>query len=324
MTTPKYTFLLPAFKGKYLDEMLRSIKAQTYQDFKVLISDDCSPEDLRSICEPYLSDPRFSYRRNEENMGSKSLVSHWNLLVDMCDTEYLIMASDDDVYEPQFLAEIDALTQKYPQVDLFRGRVKIIDGDGELLEKDMMLDEYLNQLDFIYYFLGTYTIKCLANYVFKTSALKQKGYFYDLPLAWGSDNITAIVLSENGIGSTSNCRFSFRRSDVNISTRVNDLSTNILKTRGCYEYIKFLEKYVCELSSKVKTKLEIGQLDRIKNLLYKGFYVKKLAENSEKCSYSEMRKYYRYLDHLGYFTGKLDKIHFFWSWIRAYKTRRIR
>ena len=324
MATPKYTFLLPAFKGKYLDEMLRSIKAQTYTDFKVLISDDCSPEDLRSICEPYLQDSRFTYRRNKENMGSKSLVSHWNLLVDMCDTEYLIMASDDDVYEPQFLAEIDALTQKYPQVDLFRGRVKIIDGDGELLEKDMMLDEYLNQLDFIYYFLGTYTIKCLANYVFKTSALKQKGYFYDLPLAWGSDNITAIVLSENGIGSTSSCCFSFRRSDVNISTRVKDLSTNILKTRGCYEYIKFLEKCVDELSSKVKTKLEIGQLDRIKNLLYKGFYVQKLAENSEKCTYGEMKKYYRYLVHLGYFTGKLDQIHFFWSWIRAYKTRRIR
>jgi len=323
MATPKYTFLLPAFKGKYLDEMLRSIKAQTYTDFKVLISDDCSPEDLRSICEPYLSDSRFSYRRNEENMGSKSLVSHWNLLVDMCDTEYLIMASDDDVYEPQFLAEIDALTQRYPQVDLFRGRIKIIDGDGELLEKDMMLDEYLNQLDFIYYFLGTYTIKCLANYVFKTSALKQKGYFYDLPLAWGSDNITAIVLSENGIGSTSSCCFSFRSSNQSMSSHV-DLFSLREKTRECYVCLHFLEKYILDLSSKIKTKQEKGEFYRIKNLLYKGFYVQKLAENSEKCTYSEMKKYYRYLVHLGYFTGKLDQIHFFWSWIRAYKTRRIR
>ena len=52
----KYTFLLPAFKGRFLDEMLRSIQGQTYRDFKVIISDDCSPEDLRSICEPYLAD----------------------------------------------------------------------------------------------------------------------------------------------------------------------------------------------------------------------------------------------------------------------------
>ena len=109
---PKYTFLLPAYKGRFLNEMLRSIQGQTYTDFKVIISDDCSPENLKIICEPYLQDSRFTYRCNQENMGSKSLVSHWNLLVDMCDTEYLIMASDDDVYEPQFLEEIDKLTVK--------------------------------------------------------------------------------------------------------------------------------------------------------------------------------------------------------------------
>ena len=31
----KYTFLLPAYKGKYLEEALRSILSQTYSDFKV-------------------------------------------------------------------------------------------------------------------------------------------------------------------------------------------------------------------------------------------------------------------------------------------------
>ena len=72
---------------------------QTNRDFKVLISDDCSPQNIHDICKPYLNDSRFSYRRNDNNMGSKSLVSHWNLLVSLCDTEYFIMASDDDVYE---------------------------------------------------------------------------------------------------------------------------------------------------------------------------------------------------------------------------------
>lgn len=42
----KYTFLLPAYKGRFLDEMLRSIQGQTYTNFKVIISDDCSPEGL--------------------------------------------------------------------------------------------------------------------------------------------------------------------------------------------------------------------------------------------------------------------------------------
>ena len=45
----KYTFLLPAYKPNFLEEALRSIKDQTYSDFKVLVSDDCSPHDLKSI-----------------------------------------------------------------------------------------------------------------------------------------------------------------------------------------------------------------------------------------------------------------------------------
>ncbi len=71
----RYTFLLPAYKALFLDETLKSIISQTYTDFNVLISDDCSPENFEVICKPYLEDARFTYRRNERNMGSISLVS---------------------------------------------------------------------------------------------------------------------------------------------------------------------------------------------------------------------------------------------------------
>ena len=97
----KYTFLLPAYKVKFLEKALNSIINQTYSDFKVIVSDDCSPENIKAIVDKF-SDERISYRRNSCNIGSKSLVSHWNLLLDLCDTEYFILASDDDVYEKEF------------------------------------------------------------------------------------------------------------------------------------------------------------------------------------------------------------------------------
>jgi len=321
MTTPKYTFLLPAFKGKYLDEMLKSIKAQTYQDFKVLISNDCSPEDLRSICEPYLSDPRFSYRRNEENMGSKSLVSHWNLLVDMCDTEYLIMASDDDVYEPQFLAEIDALVQKYPNVELFRGRVRQIDGEDNLLAQDMMLEEYHSQVNFMYYFYHYEILKCIANYVFKTSVLKEHGGFYDLPLAWGSDDATIMIQSEHGICHTPSLTFSFRNSGINIST-TGTLKMTQEKTRGIYLYMKFLENYLAQVKTRLRTKMDNEQYQVIEHDLCDSFYIKSLFYGAQLSPFKEMITYYKYLSSRGQFQGRLDKIHFLWSWIKAYKMRK--
>jgi len=108
----KYTFLLPAYKASFLEETLYSIQNQTFCNFQVIVSDDCSLENIFQVYENFIDDERFVYRRNEVNLGKKDLISHWNLLVDMCDTEYFIMASDDDVYHPHFLEEIDKLVKE--------------------------------------------------------------------------------------------------------------------------------------------------------------------------------------------------------------------
>ena len=213
----RYTFLLPAYKAPFLGETLNSIIGQTYTDFNVIVSDDCSPEDLRLICKPYLEDSRFVYRRNEENMGSKSLVSHWNLLVDLCNTEYLILASDDDVYDKRFLENIDNLTIKYPSVNLFRARSCKINDIGELYAKDSLYGEYESSLEFVYSSFGQERIHCIGNYVFKTNALKSLGGFVDFPIAWFSDDATVLSCCLDGVVNTQDVLYSFRISQINIS-----------------------------------------------------------------------------------------------------------
>lgn len=245
----KYTFLLPAYKGRFLDEMLRSIQGQTYTDFKVIISDDCSPEDLRSICKPYLSDSRFSYRRNEVNMGSKSLVSHWNLLVNLCDTEYLILASDDDVYNPLFLEEIDKLTEKYPLVELFRARVRRINSNNKTLKNDGLFEEFTDCLHFIYQSQLSNHIHCIANYCFLTNSLKRNKGFIDFPKAWASDDATTIMMSKNGCCNTSKVLFDYRTSEINISSKYGDEYDSKEKVTAILAYynwfIRFFDQVFC-------------------------------------------------------------------------------
>ncbi len=250
----KYTFLVPAYKGRYLNEMLLSIQRQTYTKFKVIISDDFSPEDLHSICAAYLTDSRFSYRCNKENMGSKSLVSHWNLLVNMCDTEFLILACDDDLYEPQFLEEIDKLTQKYHDVELFRGRVKNIDEYGEVYAVEEPSDEYDFQLKAMYsHFLPT-KIHCIGNFVFKTAALQQFGGFVDFPMAWYSDDATTLACMEKGICNTNNVCFSFRNSPLSISFNPNVTHevarAKIEATKSFYNWSLLMSKDILKPNSK--------------------------------------------------------------------------
>lgn len=221
MKTSKYTFLLPAFKASFLEEALLSIKNQTFKDFVVLVSDDCSPEPIKQVFDKAVGDDsRFSYRRNEENMGSKSLVSHWNLLVDMCDTEYLIMASDDDVYEPKFLEKINDLVIKYPDIDLFRAKAVRKENNKTILV-DGDIPEYQSQKEFMQYFGVKEMVLCLANYLFRTSALKQMRGFPDFPTAAFSDSAAAIFLSKKGVATSKDVLFTFRISNENLSCAKN-------------------------------------------------------------------------------------------------------
>ena len=213
-----YTFLIPAFKAKYIRDTLQSIQGQSYTNYKVLISDDCSLENIRSSCESFLSDFRFLYRRNIENIGGKNLVKHWNLLVDMCETEYLILASDDDIYDSCFLEKIDKLVRKYPECDIFRARVRRVDENCNIIRRDACYEEYVSQIEYIAQRYYTNSVQCISNYVFRTKALKRKGGFIDFPLAWYSDVATTVMMAEHGLVNTRDLLFSFRISSENIST----------------------------------------------------------------------------------------------------------
>lgn len=160
------------------------------------------------------------------------------MLVDICDTEYMIMASDDDIYDPIFLEEIDALTNKYVNVDLFRGRVKVINTANEIFEKDILLDEYQSQIEFPHSFFCQNLIQCVGHYVFRTAKIREKKAFMNLPLAWDSDQAAAIMTSDKGVCNTPSIVFSFRHSKIQISSQENH-SIHQEKTKAHYLFMIF-------------------------------------------------------------------------------------
>ncbi|MCQ2130004.1 MAG: glycosyltransferase family 2 protein [Bacteroidales bacterium] len=211
---PKYTFLLPAYKGRFLKEMLDSIQGQTYTNFKVLISDDCSPEDLYSICEPYLDDPRFEYRRNVVNTGAEHLVSHWNQLLDLCDSEYCIMASDDDLYDAKFLAHIDRMTELDDSVNVFRPLIQHIDDNNCPSSSESIVGDHYQIISaegFLDLFAKGKILSGISQFVFRTGHLKSSGGFVDFPYAWYSDDATVSKeMGKSGIAICNEVLFSSR------------------------------------------------------------------------------------------------------------------
>ena len=262
----KYAFLLSAYKKQFLYEAIKSIISQNYGNFSVLVSDDCSPEDLKSVVDTF-NDSRSVYRRNEHNIGARRLVDHWNMLLNMTDSEFVIMASDDDVYHPDFLITIDELQCKFPNVDLLRARIQQIDDNGVVIWKERPIEEYQDPVEAVCECPDT----CVANYVFRRKRLIEIGGFVDFPYAMGSDTVTAMSMSMNGVANTAQVLFSYRLSESQISCCIKDPIT-IKKDKlnglfSVYDYCLEIVRGMPNDGSLYKSRLINAYIDCHKNAL---------------------------------------------------------
>ena len=212
----KISFIMPAWKARFLQEAIASIIAQTNPDWELVVIDDCSPEPLQAIVEDF-SDTRIRYIRNEKNLGGKNLVKQWNHCISFATGDYIVLAADDDVYKPTFCEECIHLANKYPEVDLIHSSVEQIDEEGKHLWDDSILPEFTNKYEYLNWWLTGRSFTCIGNFAFKRTALQEMGGFIDFPCAFGSDIATPIALSRNGVANTSEMLFCFRQSTQHLS-----------------------------------------------------------------------------------------------------------
>ena len=77
--------------ARYLKERIESILAQSYQDFELIILDDCSTDNSREIIEQYRSNPRVKHIvYNEQNSGSPFV--QWQRGFTLASGEYIWIA----------------------------------------------------------------------------------------------------------------------------------------------------------------------------------------------------------------------------------------
>lgn len=253
----KYSFVLPAYKARFLKQSIDSILGQTYSDFELIIVNDASPEDLDSIVGQY-SDSRIKYYKNQVNIGRTGLVKQWNYSISLTQSDYIILASDDDIYDLEYLSKMNDLVDKYPSVDVFRPRVKYIDSNGDTTDIGGYLKEYCTGIEVLDAWVKGWIGSGIPYYLFKREALMSIGGFADYPLGWFADDATILRLAANGVVSTTDILFSFRVSDISITGRKNSaasLSDKILATKMFYEEVQdFLGRMDCDDSYSVDVK----------------------------------------------------------------------
>lgn len=216
----KFSILIPAYKTNFLDNCINSCIKQTYNDYEIIVVDDDSPENLKQICDNY-NDPRLKYYRNKNNCGALNVVDNWNIALGYASGEWVICIGDDDMLTPNALEEYAKTISKYPDVDVVHARTYRIDEQNNPIAITPKRPEFENVYEFMLQrFLGC--AQFIGDFCYRTQALKSAGGFCNLPMAWGSDDITAIrAASTHGIANVIIPIFLYRTSRFTISKSIN-------------------------------------------------------------------------------------------------------
>ena len=121
MTPPVVSVIVPCYRyADVLEGCVESVLAQEGVDVRVLILDDCSPDDTPAVASRLAAaDARVEYRRNETNLG---LIETANAGLNWADGEYVVLLSADDLLVPGSLQRATTVMRLHPNVGMVYGR----------------------------------------------------------------------------------------------------------------------------------------------------------------------------------------------------------
>ncbi len=95
------SIIMPSYNTAcFIGETIKSVLAQSYENWELLIVDDCSTDDTDEVIKPYLSDSRIRYLKNEKNSGAA--VSR-NYALREAKGKWIAFLDSDDIWHPEKL-----------------------------------------------------------------------------------------------------------------------------------------------------------------------------------------------------------------------------
>lgn len=111
---PLVSFVIPCYKlAHMLPDCVNSVLGQDYENFEILIMDNCSPDNTPEIAQSF-KDPRVKHIRNETNLGH---IRNFNKGISLARGKYVWMLCVDDMLRsPHVLRRYVDLMERNPRV----------------------------------------------------------------------------------------------------------------------------------------------------------------------------------------------------------------
>ena len=170
---PTVSIGIPTYnRAPLLAQAIKSVLQETYQDFEIIVSDDCSSDNTADVVRSF-GDDRIRYHRTT---GKLKVPPNWNECVRLAQGEFFALLPDDDVYCPEFLETMVAALRQVPDAGFVQCGFQIVDQELRCIRPRLVHPEPLTlrgedaviwQLQHLY---------CLpAALLFRHSAMLQMG-----------------------------------------------------------------------------------------------------------------------------------------------------
>lgn len=143
---PYFTVVIPLYnKENYIADTLKSVLAQTFTDFEVLVINDVSTDNSVNMALTF-SDNRIKIINHTVNKG---LPGSRNTGIENAKGKYVAFLDADDIWKPLFLETIYNLIQSYPEASFFATKYQEIYSGGVIIQLPFnintgVLDNFFN------------------------------------------------------------------------------------------------------------------------------------------------------------------------------------
>lgn len=124
------SIVMPTYKFQYFETTLDSVLGQAYPALELIICDDSPDERIAELVEQRRAGAAFPIRyfKNETRLGELASTAK---AIRLAEGKYIKFLHDDDVLEPECIAELVAAMESEPDVVLVSSRRQRIDEQGE-------------------------------------------------------------------------------------------------------------------------------------------------------------------------------------------------
>lgn len=125
--SPEITVLIPARNGqKYIGDAIESVLAQSFENWRLVVSDDASTDRTREVVKRYTGDRRVELIESPKNLG---MAGNWNRCLEQVRSEYfMVLCQDDLLYRPHSLQAAYQVLRDQPAIPTVYCDLMFVDG----------------------------------------------------------------------------------------------------------------------------------------------------------------------------------------------------